>query len=91
MAKIARVESKKIKAVEERKKQFNLPLERTNYIILTVGVALLILGYILMGSADHPDAFISRTLSPIILVITYTVVIPAGVFYRKKSSTKQGD
>ena len=55
-----------------------------NYIVLGLGVIALIIGYILMGIANDPDAFISRTLSPIILVVTYTVIIPIGIFYREK-------
>jgi hypothetical protein len=82
---MAKVSQKKItEKVETESKGLTLPLEKMNYIILGVGVLALIIGYILMGSADHPDAFISKTLSPLILVFSYTVIIPVGIFYRTK-------
>ncbi|MCK5076663.1 MAG: hypothetical protein KAR38_09815 [Calditrichia bacterium] len=82
MAKVSRKNT--AENIEREKKGLTLPLEKFNYLVLGVGVIALIIGYILMGSADHPDAFISKTLSPLILVFTYTVVIPVGIFYRSK-------
>ena len=82
MAKVS--QKKNAENVERERKGLTLPLEKTNYMILGVGVIVLIIGYILMGSADHPDAFISKTLSPLVLVFSYTVIIPVGIFYRTK-------
>ena len=82
MAKIR--QSKNVNNAESVEKGLKLPLVKMNYIVLGLGVLALIIGYILMGIADDPDAFISRTLSPIILVVTYTVIIPIGIFYREK-------
>lgn len=59
---------------------------KTNYIIFGVGLALLLLGNFLMtrGPWDNP---LSLTISPIILVIAYLVVIPLSIFYKKKKPT----
>lgn len=59
---------------------------KTNYIIFFVGITLLLLGNFLMtrGPWDNP---LSLTVSPIILVFAYLVVIPLSIFYKKKKST----
>ncbi len=61
---------------------------KTNYIIFFVGIALLLLGNLLMtrGPWDNP---LSMTVSPIILIFAYLVVIPLSIFYKKKNSTKK--
>jgi len=61
---------------------------KTNYIIFGVGLALLLLGNFLMtrGPWDNP---LSITVSPIVLIFAYLVVIPLSIFYKKKSSTNE--
>ncbi len=66
------------------KKPYEFPLGRANYLIIGVGVLLLIIGYVFMSLPDDPDAFLSRTLAPIILVIAYLIVIPIGIMYRER-------
>ncbi len=65
--------------------KFHFPLTRINFYILLLGVFILVVGYIFMLLPDDPDAFLTRTLSPIVLVIGYLVIIPIGLFYRKRS------
>ncbi len=77
---MAKVKAKKI----ETKQRFQFPLERTNFLILIFGLLVLIVGYIFMAVPEDPDAFLTRTLSPILLVIGYLVIIPIGLFYREK-------
>ncbi len=64
------------------KKTYEFPLKKANYLIISVGILLLILGYVFMSLPDDPDAFLSRTLAPILLVIAYLIVIPIGIMYR---------
>lgn len=64
---------------------FRYPLRRENHVIILFGVFLLIVGYVLMGLPKDPDAFLTRTLAPLILVISYAIIIPIGILYRKKS------
>ena len=59
------------------------PLERENYIIIGVGILFIIAGYIAM-SGNVVEGFSQLTLSPILLLIGYCVVIPIGILYRKK-------
>jgi membrane protein DedA with SNARE-associated domain len=72
---------------KDKKNSFHFPLKRTNILILTFGIILITIGYIFMSIPDDPDAFLTRTLSPIILVIAYLIIIPIGLFYRDKTNT----
>ena len=78
--------------VKEKKKQpeihFRFPLTRSNFYILLLGVAILVTGYILMSIPDDPDAFMTRTLAPILLVFAYLIIIPIGLFFREKKEQK---
>jgi len=75
---MAKVKQKKITRIEK----FVFPLEKINFIILGIGVAVVILGYVIIALPSNPDAFLTRTLSPIILVFAYLVIIPIGLLYR---------
>ena len=71
------------------KKQNNLSLfdgwafGKLNYILFSIGLALVIFGYIFMASGDV-NSFQSLTLAPIMLFLGYIVVIPISLFYRDK-------
>tara|TARA_B100000945_G_C19891132_1_gene371714 strand:+ start:264 stop:479 length:216 start_codon:yes stop_codon:yes gene_type:complete len=54
-----------------------------NYIILIVGLLFLIMGYILMATGET-ESFQSVKLSPFILFLGYCIIIPIGIFYKKK-------
>ena len=56
---------------------------RTNYIIFSVGLFSLILGYYLMASGSV-NSFQSLTLSPILLFLGYIIIIPLALVYREK-------
>ena len=56
---------------------------KTNYIIFTVGLLSLILGYYLMASGSV-NSFQSLTLSPILLFLGYIIIIPMALVYREK-------
>ena len=63
------------------------PFERENYMIIGVGILFIIAGYIAM-SGNVVEGFSQLTLSPILLLIGYCVVIPIGIMYRKKEKGK---
>ena len=71
------------------KKQNNLSLfddwafGKLNYILFSIGLALVIFGYIFMASGDV-NSFQSLTLAPIMLFLGYIVVIPISLVYRDK-------
>ncbi len=54
---------------------------KKNYYVLYFGLGILILGYILMaqGPWDNP---LSLSISPIILLIAYLVIIPLSIVFR---------
>ncbi|MDP6340287.1 MAG: DUF3098 domain-containing protein [Candidatus Marinimicrobia bacterium] len=56
---------------------------KTNYILFTVGVVSLLVGYALMA-AGTVNSFQSLTLAPILLFAGYVVIIPLALVYREK-------
>jgi uncharacterized membrane protein YesL len=58
--------------------------KKENIIFLSIGILLLIVGYVLM-STDPWDNPIALTVSPIVLLIAYLIFIPLSIFYKKKS------
>ncbi|MFH0734613.1 MAG: hypothetical protein V1773_10285 [bacterium] len=62
---------------------------KTNVILTISSIVVITLGFILMskGPWDNP---ISLTLSPIVLIIAYVVLIPASILFlgKKKSSSE---
>jgi hypothetical protein len=66
-----------------KKKNINkLNLNKTNYILLTIAIIVIIAGYIIMKYAG--DDLGDKTLSPIILSIGYLILVPLALFYKKK-------
>ena len=55
---------------------------RTNYILFLLGLAFIIIGYIIM-SLGTVNSFQSMDLSPILLFTGYIVIIPISLIYRK--------
>ena len=55
-----------------------------NYYLFGIGLALIILGYIVMASGEvNSDQ--SLTVAPIILFVGYIIFIPAALIYRDKN------
>ena len=54
-----------------------LHLNRTNFILLLVAAIVLVVGYIIMS-------FNEITISPVLLVIAYAVIIPFALLYQPK-------
>jgi hypothetical protein len=63
----------------ERRSQFS----KVNYLLFLLGVALLVIGFLLSGMGPH-DGFVSLTLSPLLLAIAYIGVLPAAILVRSK-------
>jgi len=60
-----------------------LPFGRTNYLLFLLGVGLLLVGFICSAQGPH-DGFVSLTLSPLLLLAAYLVVLPAAILVRSK-------
>ncbi|MBW6513867.1 MAG: hypothetical protein K0B87_03820 [Candidatus Syntrophosphaera sp.] len=59
------------------KRNDRLQLGKANFIILAVAAILLVIGYIIMAQNEI-------TISPLILVAVYVVLIPFGLLYKGK-------
>jgi len=60
----------------------NWPFNKNNYILFSVGLFIILLGYFLMWVGEV-DSFQSVKLSPFLLIIGYLIIIPLSIFYRK--------
>jgi len=85
MAKVIKKPS--VKAAKKLPSPFFIYWEKSNYILLILGLFLLILGYFAM-SVGSWDSFSSLVISPIILVIAYVLIFPIAILYRKKSKSE---
>ena len=55
-----------------------------NYALFGIGLALIILGYIVMANGEV-NSFQSLTVAPIILFVGYLIFLPAALIYRNKN------
>lgn len=70
--------------------QDKLPFEKANYTIMLIGIAVLILGFTIMGldSEQHGFGFLGLTLGPIVVMIGFIIEIFA-ILYKPKSTDNQ--
>lgn len=61
---------------------------RTNYLLLGISIALLIVGYAAMAIDNQVRSFITLYFSPVVLMAGYLLVIYA-IFYRPKSENNE--
>lgn len=71
-------------------KQDKLPFEKANYAIMLVGIAVLVLGFTIMGldGEQHGFGFLGLTLGPIIVMIGFIIEIFA-ILYKPKNTDNQ--
>ena len=86
----------KVKVRESKKQRDNppakLPFTSENYIIFSIGILLLFIGYFALGTGPA-NSLESLSIGPVILVLSYCVVIPLAILYRKNTEKdpKKGD
>ena len=56
---------------------------KINYNIFAIGLLVIILGYIIMGTGET-ESIQATKLSPIILIIGYCVIIPAAILVKQR-------
>jgi hypothetical protein len=61
-----------------------IALTKKNYMIIGLGIALIVIGYILMA-ANSVDGFLPTVVAPVLLVAGYCVIIPLGILIKDKS------
>jgi membrane protein YdbS with pleckstrin-like domain len=60
-----------------KKEQDRLGLTKFNYLLLIISAIILIIGYVIMS-------FNEITISPILLMIAYLVIIPIALLWKPK-------
>jgi membrane protein YdbS with pleckstrin-like domain len=83
-----RVNKKNVrKAKKSLHGSFNVYWTKKNYLILSAGLAVIIIGFFLMSIGPW-QSFPSLFISPILLVIGYLIILPAAVLYRSKEKSE---
>lgn len=85
MAKV--VKKSNLKVAKKLPSPFFIYWEKSNYLLLILGIILLILGFYAMsiGSWDSPASLV---ISPVILFIAYVLIFPIAIIYRKKPKSE---
>lgn len=60
-----------------------LPFTSINYFLFIAGLLVIVLGYILMGTGEL-NSVQALSVSPVVLLIGYLVIIPVAILFRKK-------
>ncbi len=79
------MQPKKPPLKKPQSKKSALPFTAENYYLFFAGLAVIVIGYVCMGSGQVYGT-LSLTVSPILLCIGYLVLIPAAILYRKKQT-----
>ena len=66
----------------------SMVFERKNYILLLLGVALVVIGYVMMRMENEVDGFISLYVAPILLFAGYLEIVYA-ILWRPKARDEQ--
>ena len=87
MAKTKQQTLQSIKTKKSKRELSHLHFAMTskNYIIIGIGIAVIILGYIFM-SENSVDGFLPTVVAPVLLIFGYCVVVPVGILYTDKGS-----
>ena len=75
--------AKEVNKAKKKKIPAELPFGKQNLRILAVGLLFLVVGFVLMAQPPV-NGFLSLTLSPIVLMIAYLVIIPYAIMYDPK-------
>lgn len=78
------VKSRRTERQRKSKVQMEMPLNRTNYIIIIGGALLIIATYVLLATNNTVYGFIPLDVVPILLFIGYLVIVPIGIMYKGK-------
>jgi membrane protein YdbS with pleckstrin-like domain len=84
--------SKIQKNIKELKKvtksPFNDYWQSENYLFLILSVIVLIIGYYFMMNGAW-DSLLSMSISPVILLIAYLILVPLAIFLKPFSKNKE--
>lgn len=87
MAKVKPKSKKQVKIISSPFKNY---WSRSNYFLLALGILILIVGFILMAQSpwDNP---LSLSISPIVLLAAYIIILPLSILYKKKKNNLGSD
>ena len=83
MAKPVRKSEKKRRSLRDD----NLPLRKKNFLILGIGVAVIVIGYLAM-SQGPVEGMLPLVVAPILLVAGYCVIIPFVILYHPRQKAE---
>lgn len=65
--------------------------QKTNYVIMIIGIVILALGFVIMSSDSEPYGFgfLGLTLGPIVVMLGFLVEFVAILYKPKKASQSQ--
>lgn len=69
--------AKRPAAPPKKKKEPDFPFLKGNYLLFAAGILVIILGFVFLATGDI-------TLSPILLIVGYCVIIPIALLYSRK-------
>ena len=78
------MKAQKVRQRDRKKAKSTIPFSKENYIIFSIGILVIFLGYIFLAQGPA-DSFWSLTLAPILLVLSYCIIIPISILYRRKA------
>jgi len=76
--------AKAIRKSDKRRaaKDDSLPLEKTNFAIIGLGILVIAVGYLVLANGPI-EGFLPLVVAPVLLVLGYCVIIPLGILYKK--------
>ena len=72
----------KLAPKRKHRKDEKLPLGKENFMIIGLGVAVIVAGYLALAKGPI-EGFLPLILAPVMVVLGYCVIIPLGILYRK--------
>ena len=73
-------------------KKWEFPLGKKNFIVIGIGIAVILLGYLMMSlSVTTPESWnnpIAVNVAPVVLILGYCVIIPYGILLKEKDEQK---
>ena len=69
------------------RKAASLVLERHNYVLLLIGIAVIVAGYVMMRMENEVDGFISLYVAPLLILGGYLEIIYAILWRPKKAQS----
>ncbi len=84
------VQSLRSKRQKKELSHLHFAMNSKNYMIIGAGIAVIILGYILM-SPNSVDGFLPTVIAPMLLIFGYCIVVPIGILYKDKGVNEEDE